>query len=136
MTHEKLIKALEEQLQLERESARKLRAEQNNIDHVGIKAFFEICAADSVKHANIIQMILTYLKDSSLSEETFVSTWRQRHKGVEAIKEHIDREKQMISKLKHQVLSVKDPIVKALLKHILADEDRHHQILKQEIWEI
>jgi rubrerythrin len=136
MTREKLIEALEEQLQLEKESARKLRAEQKSIDHVGIKAFFEICAADSTKHASIIQMILAYLKDRSLSEETFVSTWRQRHKGVEAIKEHIDREQQMISKLKDQVLSVEDPIVKALLKHILADEDRHHQILKQEIWEI
>jgi rubrerythrin len=136
MTREKLIKALEEQLQLEKDSARTLRAEQKTIDHIGIKAFFEICAADSTKHASLIQMMLTYLKDNRLSEESFVSTWQQRHKGVEAIKEHINREKQMIERLKDQVLATDDPIIKALLKHMLADEDRHHQILKQEIWDI
>lgn len=136
MPREKLIEALEEQLQLEMESARKLRTEQKVIDHLGIKAFFEICAADSTKHASLIQMMLKYLKDKRLSEETFVSTWQQRHKGLEAIKEHIDREKQMISRLKDQALLVKDPIIKALLKHMLADEERHHEILKKEIWEI
>ncbi len=135
MTRE-LIDLLEQQLKLEKESARSLRAEQKEIDHPGIKAFFEICAADSAKHASLIHIMLQYLKAGGLSRETFVSTWQQRNKGVEAIKVHIDREKKMIELLKEQVLSIEDPIVKTLLKHMLADEERHHEILKQEIWEI
>ncbi len=135
MTRE-LIDLLERQLRLEKGSIKSLRAEQKEIDHPGIKAFFEICAADSAKHASLITIILQHLKAGDLSRETFVSTWQQRNKGVEAIREHVNREKQMIELIKEQLLSVKDPIVKNLLKHILADEKRHHEILRQEIWKI
>lgn len=135
MTHEQLIKLLETQLKLEKEAARSLRTESKQIDHLGIKAIFEICAADSTKHASIVQMMLDYLKSDELSKETFVSTWKQRHQGVEAIKEHIEREAKMIELLKDEVLMTENDILKKLLKHILADEERHHKLLKQEIWE-
>ncbi|MFW9984582.1 MAG: ferritin family protein [Candidatus Odinarchaeota archaeon] len=134
MTNERLIKLLETQLTLEKESARALRTEMKDIDHVGIKALFEICAADSTKHAAIIQMMLESLKSGELSRETFVSTWQQRNQGLEAIKTHIDREKKMIELIKDEVLATDDKLIKALLQHILNDEERHHKILKEEVW--
>ncbi len=135
MTYDQLIKLLETQLQLEKESARALRKEMKEIDHLGIKVLFEICAADSTKHASMVQMILDAIKKSELSRETFTSTWQQRNQGLEAIKQHIDREKKMISLIKDEVLATDDKILKVLLKHILADEERHHKILKDEVWE-
>jgi rubrerythrin len=134
MGHEKLIQLLETQLQLEKESARALRKEMKSIDHVGIKALFEICAADSTKHAAMVQMMLDALKKGELSKETFVSKWQQRNQGLEAIKIHIDREEKMIELLKDEVLATEDKTLKVLLKHILEDEKRHHSILRDEVW--
>ena len=134
MANERLIKLLETQLTLEKESARALRKEMKDIDHVGIKALFEICAADSTKHAAIVQMMLESLKSGELSRETFVSTWQQRNQGLEAIKTHIDREKKMIELIKDEVLATDDKLIKILLQHILNDEERHHKILKEEVW--
>lgn len=134
MANERLIKLLETQLTLEKESARALRKEMKDIDHVGIKALFEICAADSTKHAAIVQMMLDSLKSGELSRETFVSTWQQRNQGLEAIKTHIDREKKMIELIKDEILATDDKLIKILLQHILNDEERHHKILKEEVW--
>ncbi len=135
MANERLIDLLETQLELETESARALRKEMKDIDHLGIKVLFEICASDSTKHASMVQMILDVLKKRDLSRETFVSTWQQRNQGLEAIKHHIDREKKMMELVKDEVLATEDKILKTLLKHILADEERHHRILKNEVWE-
>ena len=134
MANERLIKLLETQLALEKESARSLRKEMKDIDHVGIKALFEICAADSTKHAAIVQMMLESLESGELSRETFVSTWQQRNQGLEAIKAHVDREKKMIELIKDEVLATDDKLIKTLLQHILNDEERHHKILKEEVW--
>ncbi len=135
MANDRLIELLETQLKLEKESARVLRMEMKDIDHVGIKVLFEICAADSSKHASMIQIILDSLKKGNLSQETFVSTWQQRNQGLEAIKHHIEREKKMIEHIKDEIMVTDDKILRTLLKHILADEERHHKILKDEIWE-
>ncbi len=121
-------------MELERAAARALREEMKDIDHHGIKALFEVLAADSTKHAGMVRMMLDWLKSGELSRETFVSTWQQRNKGLEAIKHHIQREEKMIDLLKDEVIAAKDKVTKILLKHILDDEKRHHQILKEEIW--
>ena len=84
----------------------------------------------------MVTLILDALRKGELSKETFVSTWKQRHKGLEAIKDHINRETQMINLLKEQILATQDKTLKTLLKYILADEERHHRILTEEIWEI
>lgn len=140
MTEERLIELLETQLTLEKEAARALRKEMKDIDHLGIKVLFEICAADSTKHASMVQMLLDALKKekpvpSDSAEKTYVSTWRQRHQGLEAIKQHINREEKMIELIKDEILATDDKVLKAILKHIVKDEERHHKILKEEIWE-
>jgi rubrerythrin len=140
MTHERLIELLETQLTLEKEAARALRKEMNDIDHLGIKVLFEICAADSTKHATMVQMLLDALKKekpvpSDSDEKTYMSTWKQRNQGLEAIKQHINREEKMIELIKDEILATDDKVLKAILKHIVKDEERHHKILKEEIWE-
>lgn len=141
MTNERLIKLLETQLTLENESAIALRKEMKDIDHPGIKILFEICAADSTKHASIVQMLLDTLEKEEPSreeaeEKTYVSTWKQRNQGLEAIKLHIEREKKMIELLKDQILATDDKTLKIILKFIVEDEKRHHKILKDEIWKV
>jgi rubrerythrin len=141
MANDRLIELLEIQLTLEKESARALRKEMKDIDHVGIKILFEICAADSTKHASMVQMLLDALKKEAEQpkdpeEKTYVSTWKQRNQGLEAIKHHIDREAKMIELIKDEILATEDKTLKAILKHIVADEERHHKILKEEIWEM
>lgn len=140
MANERLIKLLDTQLTLEKESARALRKEMKDIDHVGIKILFEICAADSTKHASMVQMLLDALKKDELAredpeEKTYVSTWQQRNQGLEAIKQHVDREAKMIELIKDEILATDDKIIKSILKYIVADEERHHKILKEDIWE-
>ncbi|MFX1508704.1 MAG: ferritin family protein [Promethearchaeota archaeon] len=140
MAHDRLIELLETQLTLEKESARALRKEMEDIDHLGIKILFEICAADSTKHASMVQMLLDALKNEPKlkgpDEKTYVSTWKQRNQGLEAIKQHIDREVKMIELLKDEILATDDKVLKTILKHIVKDEERHHRILKEEIWEL
>ncbi|MFX1575728.1 MAG: ferritin family protein [Promethearchaeota archaeon] len=140
MTQERLIELLETQLALEKEAARALRKEMKDIDHLGIKVLFEICAADSTKHATMVQMLLDALKKekpvpSDSDEKTYMSTWKQRNQGLEAIKQHINREEKMIELIKDEILATDDKVLKAILKHIVKDEERHHKILKEEIWE-
>jgi rubrerythrin len=127
---------MQQQLELETAAAQALRKESRDIDHPGIKVLVEVCAADSTKHAAVITLLLESLEKGELLKETFVSTWKQRHKGLEAIKDHINRETQMINLLKEQILATQDKTLKMLLKHILADEERHHKILTEEIWQI
>jgi len=139
VTNERLIELLETQLTLEKESARALRKEMKDIDHPGIKILFEICAADSTKHASMVQMLLDTLKKEKPSheqaeEKTYVSTWKQRNQGLEAIKHHIERENKMIELIKDEILATDDKTLKTILKHIIEDEKRHHRILKEEIW--
>ena len=141
MSHERLIELLETQLILEKESVSALRKEMKEIDHVGIKILFEICAADSTKHASMVQLLLDALKKKEPTPKdpegkTYVSTWKQRNQGIEAIKHHINREAKMIELIKDEILATDDKSVKAILKHIVEDEERHHKILKEEIWEV
>ncbi len=136
MSEKKIITLLEKQLELEKENVRVLRKEMKNIDHYGIKILFEVLAADSSKHASMVQMMLDVLRKGELSKETFVSTWKQRNTGLEAIRDHIEREKKMIELIKEEVLATENKTIKALLKYILTDEKQHHNILKKEIWEI
>jgi rubrerythrin len=140
MSNDRLIELLETQLTLEKESARALRKEMKEIDHLGIKILFEICAADSTKHASMVQMLLDALKREDTrpkdpEEKGYVSTWKQRNQGIEAIKHHIEREAKMIELIKDEILATDDQTLKAILKHIVEDENRHHKILKEEIWE-
>ena len=141
MANDRLIELLETQLVLEKEAARSLRKEMKDIDHLGIKILFEICAADSTKHASMVQMLLDALKKEDKrpkdpDQKINVSTWKQRNQGLEVIKHHIDREAKMIELIKDEILATEDKTLKAILKHIVADEERHHKILKEEIWEI
>ena len=139
MANERLIELLETQLVLEKESAQALRKEMKDIDHIGIKILFEICAADSTKHASMVKLLLEALKNhkpSDPEEKAYVSTWKQRNQGLEAIKHHVQREAKMIELIKDEILATDDKTLKAILKHIIADEERHHKILKDEIWEI
>jgi rubrerythrin len=136
MTLPKLVQLMQQQLELEKATAQALRKESRDIDHPGIKVLVEVCAADATKHATMVTLILEALRKGELSRETFVSTWKQRHRGLEAIKDHIKRETQMINLLKEQILATQDKTLKTLLEHILADEERHHKILTEEIWEI
>jgi len=136
MTLPKLVQLMQQQLELEKTAAQALRKEARDIDHPGIKVLLEVCAADSTKHAAMVTLLLEALDKGELSKETFVSTWKQRHRGLETIKDHIKREDQMISLLKEQILATQDKTLKMLLKHILVDEERHHKILTEEIWEI
>ena len=136
MTVPKLVHLMEQQIELERTAAQALHKEARYIDHPGIKALVEVCAADSTKHAAVVTLLLGALRDGQLSKETFASTWKQRHRGLEALKDHVNRETQMINLLKEQILATQDKTLKMLLKHILADEERHHKILTEEIWEV
>ncbi|MFX1566414.1 MAG: ferritin family protein [Promethearchaeota archaeon] len=140
MAHDRLIELLESQLILEKESAQALRNEMKDIDHLGIKILFEICAADSTKHASMVQMLLDALKEESKAkdpdEKTYVSTWKQRNQGLEAIKDHINREIKMIELIKDEILATDDEVLKTILTHIVKDEERHHKILKEEIWKL
>ena len=97
-----------------------IKKTKNNV----IKILMQILLIDSLKHAKILEIILSILRAPKL-ESSEISEVAQH------IKEHVDEEKEMMENFENIVDKVEDQKIRFLLENIITDEKRHHNIVER-----
>lgn len=119
---------------LEKNIQKMIKDERNTVSHLGqtikktknnvIKILMQILLIDSLKHAKILEIILSILKTPKL-ESSEISEVAQH------LKDHVDEEKEMMENFENIVDKVEDQKIRFLLENIITDEKRHHNIVER-----
>ena len=120
--------------ELEKNIQKMIKDERNTVSHLGqtikktknnvIKILMQILLIDSLKHAKILEIILSILKAPKL-ESSEISEVAQH------LKDHVDEEKEMMENFENIVDKVEDQKIRFLLENIITDEKRHHNIVER-----
>jgi rubrerythrin len=123
---EELVKFLKDQVKVENKIVESLNRSLPEIGNPTVKGVLKGVSLDSVKHAEMYAsavMLMTTVS-KALTQENL-------DKQKDLVEKHIQMEAELIKKIGNVLPSVKDSKVKLLLNAILADEKRHHGLLKQ-----
>jgi rubrerythrin len=123
--HDKLVSFLKNQIEVENEIVESLNNALIEIKNPPVKGVLKGISLDSVKHAETYAAAIQLLTSvpQALTQEHL-----DRQKKL--VEKHIHMEEELIQKLKKVLPQVEDKKVKLLLNAILADEKRHHELLK------
>ena len=121
-----LLKFIEKQITIEKEIVNSLNEAIRGMGNQPVKGVLRGISLDSVKHAEMYDSALTLLTTvpQALSQE-------QLDKQRSLVEKHISIEAELIKKISDVLPEVENNKVKLLLTAILADEKRHHELLKQ-----
>jgi len=121
-----LVQFLRDQMKVERRIVTSLNKSLHDIGNPAVKAVLKGISLDSVKHEQMYDSAATLMTTVSkaLSQENL-------DQQKQLIENHIKIEAELIGKINRKLPTVKDKKVQLLLKAILADEKRHHKLLKQ-----
>jgi bacterioferritin (cytochrome b1) len=123
---EELVKFLKDQVKVENKIVESLNKSLPEIGNPTVKGVLKGISLDSVKHAEMYTsavMLMTTVS-KALTQENL-------DKQRDLVEKHIQMEAELIKKISDMLPTVKDNKVKLLLNAILADEKRHHGLLKQ-----
>ena len=120
-----LIEFLKNQITVEKEIVASLEKPLRNMKNPAVKGVLMGVSLDSIKHAELYMAAVTLLSSAStaLTQENL-----DEHKLL--IEKHIEIESNLIIKLETMIPKIEDKKVVFLLNSILADEKRHHEMLK------
>ncbi|MGB9854905.1 MAG: hypothetical protein ACPLRY_08930 [Candidatus Bathyarchaeales archaeon] len=121
-----LLRFIEKQITIEKEIVNSLNEAVKDMGNQPVKGVLRGISLDSVKHAEMYESALTLLTTvpQALSQE-------QLDKQRSLVEKHIRIEAELIKKISDILPEVENNKVKLLLTAILADEKRHHGLLKQ-----
>jgi rubrerythrin len=122
---DELINFMKEQIKVENEIVDSLNNALVEVKNPPVKGVLKGISLDSVKHAEMYAAATELLTSVSqaLSQEHL-----DRQKDL--VEKHIRMEAELIKKISRVLPSVENEKVKLLLNAILADEKRHHALLK------
>ena len=111
-----------------------IKDERTTVSHLGktikktknnvIKILMQIMLIDSLKHAKILEIILSILNTPTLENSEIGEV-------AQHLKEHIEEEKIMMENFEDMVDKVEDQKIRFLLENIITDEKRHHSIVER-----
>ena len=120
-----LVGFFREQVRLEDEIVEKTRVEVGDLKNFVVVSVLKGIAFDSAKHADLYKAAESIISVApAMSEEEF-------DKIGKAVNWHIDAEEKLIGRLNESISKTADKKIRFLLESILADEKRHHQLLKK-----
>ncbi|TFH15364.1 hypothetical protein E4H04_08515 [Candidatus Bathyarchaeota archaeon] len=122
---DKMLKFLESQIKLENKIVESVNKSVEQIENEAVKTALLGVSLDSRKHAMMYQSAINLMTATSiaLNEE-------QLDLQKKVINNHIKMEEAVIKELEKRIKDVPNEKVELLLKAILGDEHRHHQLLK------
>jgi len=124
-SREELINFLKEQINVENEIVDSLNNALVDIKNPPVKGVLKGISLDSVKHAEMYAAAAELLTGVSQA-----LTQEHLDKQKALVEKHILMEADLIKKISRALPRVENKKVKLLLKAILADEKRHHELLK------
>src|SRR5271157_1458245 len=120
-----LVRFLKDQIKIENKIVESLNKSLPDIGSPTVKGVLKGISLDSVKHsemyASAVMLLTTVSK--ALTQENLDNQ-------KDLVEKHIQLEAELILKIGKELPNVKDRKVKLLLEAILADEKRHHVLLK------
>jgi len=124
-SREELINFLKEQINVENEIVDSLNNALVEIKNPPVKGVLKGISLDSVKHAEMYAAAAELLTGVSKA-----LTQEELDKQKALVEKHIHMEADVIKKMGKVLPKVENKKVKLLLNAILADEKRHHELLK------
>jgi rubrerythrin len=125
-SNNELVEFMEKQVKIEKDIVDSVTKGLVDIENLGVKGVLKGISLDSKKHAEMYSSAITLL--TSIPQAL---TEKNLDKQKELVQKHINLEAEIIKKLKKVVPTIQDKKVELLLKAILADEIRHHDLLKK-----
>ncbi len=120
-----LVGFFREQVRLEDEIVEKTHMEVGDLKNFVVVSVLKGIAFDSAKHADLYKAAESIISVApAMSEEEF-------DKIGKAVNWHINAEEKLIGRLNESISKTADKKIRFLLESILADEKRHHQLLKK-----
>jgi len=122
-TEKDLVEFFREQAKLEEEIVKSVNKALLSIKNLVVELILKGMALDSSKHASIyraaeqIVQVAQALSESEFDELRKVVKW------------HIENESKIIKRLENAIKRTENERIRFLLKAVLADEKRHHQLL-------
>jgi bacterioferritin (cytochrome b1) len=125
-SNEQLINFLNKQIRIEHQIVSSLNKSLTDIGNPTIKGVLKGISLDSVKHAEMYDSAVKLLTSvpQALTQENLDEQKR-------LVERHIELEAELIEKISNVLPTVENKKVKLLLNAILADEKRHHELLKE-----
>ena len=124
-TDKDLLEFLKNQVTVEKEIVASLAKPLLTMKNPAVKGVLKGVSLDSIKHAELYMSAITLLTTSS-------TALSQEHLDEQRVlvEKHIEIESKLIIKLEAMIPTIDDKKVVFLLNSILADEKRHHEMLK------
>ncbi len=121
-----LLNFIKRQIEIEKEIVDSLNKAVKDMRNQPVKGVLRGISLDSVKHAEMYESALALLTTvpQALSQE-------QLDKQKSLVEKHIRTEAELIKKISDILPEIENNKVKLLLTAILADEKRHHALLRQ-----
>jgi rubrerythrin len=123
---DELLEFMKRQIVIEKEIVESLNKGVANIKNPPVKGVLKGISLDSVKHAELYAAAVSLLTDVSqaLKQENL-----DEQRAL--VEKHIKMEADLIKKLEKIMPTIENTKVQFLLESILADERRHHALLKK-----
>lgn len=122
----KLVEFIKKQILTEKEIINSVNSGIKNIKNPPVRGVLKGISLDSMKHAELYASAATLL--TSVSQALTQENLDEQRALVE---KHIKIEAELIKKLEDELPKIENKKVAFLLKAILADERRHHALLKK-----
>jgi len=122
---DELINFLKQQIKVENEIVDSLNSALVEVKNPPVKGVLKGISLDSVKHAEMYAAAVELMTSVSRA-----LTQEHLDKQRALVEKHIRMEAELIKKISKVLPSVENKKVKLLLNAILADEKRHHELLK------
>ena len=120
-----LLEFLKNQIKVEYEIVASLEKPLLSMKNPAVKGVLKGVSLDSIKHAELYTSAVTLLTAASTA-----LTQENLDEQRALVEKHIEIESQLIKKLETMIPTIDDKKVVFLLNSILADERRHHEMLK------
>ena len=125
-SNNELLDFIKRQIEIEKEIVESLNKGIVNIKNPPVRGVLKGISLDSVKHAELYSAAVSLL--TNVSQALKQENLDEQRTLVE---KHIKMEADLIKKLEKIMPEIENSKVQFLLKSILADERRHHALLKQ-----
>lgn len=119
-----MLDFLKKQIKLEERIVKMAEKTVSKTENVLVREMIRGIALDSKKHANLLTAMIGLV----LSKTPFLTVEERKDIG-QNIKEHIKLEELAIETYTEMLKEVKNKHMRLLLKYLIADEHRHHELL-------
>jgi rubrerythrin len=121
-----ILDFIKRQIKVENEIVDSLNEALKNIGNPSVRGVLKGISLDSLKHAEMYDAALRLL---TTTQQALAQEHLDEQKSL--VEKHIRIEAELIKKISDVLPTVEDKKVKLLLTAILADEKRHHELLKE-----